>query len=887
MKNFFISYNRADRAWAEWIAWQLEHAGYSVVIQAWDFVPGSNFALEMDRAVAETERTVAVLSPDFLDSIYTAPEWGAAFANDPTGAARKLVPVRVCECEPAGMLAQIVRIDLVGMEDGEAARAKLLREIASGRQKPAEEPGFPGLPSPAFPGSSRPPTKRRRAALPRDPDYLFVNVPPMPTHFVGRDELLTEMVERLTSGTDSALSASGQGGVGKTTMAVAIAHDPAVHGYFADGVLWAGLGLSPDVMSALAAWGDALGVDATRYPEAAQRGQAIRNKIGLRRFLLVIDDAWQQDAAMLLKCGGPNCCHLLTTRDDGIAQVFAGESGKAKVPVLKEEPAFELLRQFAPRACSANPDAARRLARTVDGLPLALELLGAYLAPTSRSQFPELSDSAFAELADAGRRLELATKRLGDLRGEEVTLRATIRLSLEVLPLEAVSAFNSLGAFAPKPETFDLEATRFVTGSDARTIAVLVEKNLVEEDGQSLAFHQTVREVAFSDMPVGARERHAGHYISRVVAAGDAWRDIEKLYGQIKWAFDSVTADELPSFIEALAQYQRLRGLWADSIQWKERGLEAAENRQDNRSAAVLLNNIGLVYNSLGQREKALQYHEHALRIMQEVGDRSGEAATLNNIGLAYNKLGQREKALHYYERALPIQQEVSDRSGEASTLSNIGVVYNKLGQQEKALQYYERALPIQQEVGDRSGEAVTLSNIGVVYNTLGQQEKALQYFERARPIRQEVGDRSGEAVTLNNIGAIYDILGQQEKALQYYERAFPIMQEVGDRSGEAVMLNNIGGVYDTLGQRENALQYYERTLPIQQEVGDRSGEAVTRFNIAMILRRQGELERSVAELRRVVALDEIVQHPDLEKDRKVLAEVEAEWRTQQEQDRP
>ncbi|HEV3468792.1 MAG TPA: toll/interleukin-1 receptor domain-containing protein [Pyrinomonadaceae bacterium] len=63
-KAFFISFNRADRAWAEWIAWQLEAAGYTTVFQEWDFRPGGNFVLDMQRAMALAERTVAVLSPD-------------------------------------------------------------------------------------------------------------------------------------------------------------------------------------------------------------------------------------------------------------------------------------------------------------------------------------------------------------------------------------------------------------------------------------------------------------------------------------------------------------------------------------------------------------------------------------------------------------------------------------------------------------------------------------------------------------------------------------------------------------------------------------------------------------------------------------------------------
>src|SRR5439155_14243054 len=102
------SYRTIDQSWAEWIAWALEEAGYMTIIQAWDFRPGSNFALEMDQAAKEARRTVAVLSPDYLDSLYAQPEWAAAFAQDPTGAKHTLVPVRVRECDLKGLLSQVV-----------------------------------------------------------------------------------------------------------------------------------------------------------------------------------------------------------------------------------------------------------------------------------------------------------------------------------------------------------------------------------------------------------------------------------------------------------------------------------------------------------------------------------------------------------------------------------------------------------------------------------------------------------------------------------------------------------------------------------------------------------------------------------------------------------
>lgn len=141
--DFFVSYTGADERWAEWIAWQLERAGFVVVIQAWDFRPGNNFVVEMNRASAAARRTIVILSPASLSSGFVESEWATAFAQDPTGIHRKLVPVRVEECNIAGLLGQIVYVDLVGKTDAEAVR-ELLAGVEPGRSKPVAAPAFPG-----------------------------------------------------------------------------------------------------------------------------------------------------------------------------------------------------------------------------------------------------------------------------------------------------------------------------------------------------------------------------------------------------------------------------------------------------------------------------------------------------------------------------------------------------------------------------------------------------------------------------------------------------------------------------------------------------------------------------------------------------------------------
>ncbi|MEQ8468031.1 toll/interleukin-1 receptor domain-containing protein [Coleofasciculus sp. E1-EBD-02] len=142
MKDFFISYSGHDKQWAEWIAWTLEEAGYTVVLQEWDFRPGGIFPLYMDRAMPGTKKTIAVLSENYLQSKYTQSEWADAFARDPEGKARTLIPIRVGKCQPQGLLRITVYVDLVNLSQQEAETALLV--ALQERAKPTTKPTFPG-----------------------------------------------------------------------------------------------------------------------------------------------------------------------------------------------------------------------------------------------------------------------------------------------------------------------------------------------------------------------------------------------------------------------------------------------------------------------------------------------------------------------------------------------------------------------------------------------------------------------------------------------------------------------------------------------------------------------------------------------------------------------
>jgi TIR domain len=161
--DFFVSYTSADRAWAEWIAWQLEAEGYTVVVQAWDFAAGRDWAHEMRQATATAERVVAVLSAAYMRSAHGEAEWRAFYAKDPSGERGLLLPVRVDKVDPPGLLKTRIYVDLVD-QDAASAKAALLAAARGARGKPAAEPEFPGSPRPATSATEAPRFPRGAAA---------------------------------------------------------------------------------------------------------------------------------------------------------------------------------------------------------------------------------------------------------------------------------------------------------------------------------------------------------------------------------------------------------------------------------------------------------------------------------------------------------------------------------------------------------------------------------------------------------------------------------------------------------------------------------------------------------------------------------------------------
>ncbi|MBV7333608.1 hypothetical protein KFU94_36315 [Chloroflexi bacterium TSY] len=297
----------------------------------------------------------------------------------------------------------------------------------------------------------------------------------------------------------------GLPGVGKTTLAVELAHDPDVQEILVDGVLWVGLGRQPDVMAQLGRWATAVGISLHGIAElntVEERANAIHDAIGRRRLLLVVDDAWCSEEAAAFKVGGPNCAYLITTRLPEVAIQFAGNNYTV-VGELNEANSLALLTQLAPKIVKQEPDDALKLVQEVGGLPLGIILIGNYLCLKASCRHPRRIKDALKQLHNTEYRLRSISQPKSPLEhpglsfGTKISLEAVIAVSDEALDQPSQYTLRALSVFPPKPNTFSEEAALAVTGQTKDILDRLTDAGLLEYSGNGrYTLHQTIADYA-------------------------------------------------------------------------------------------------------------------------------------------------------------------------------------------------------------------------------------------------------------------------------------------------------------------------------------------------------------------------------------------------------
>jgi tetratricopeptide (TPR) repeat protein len=194
--------------------------------------------------------------------------------------------------------------------------------------------------------------------------------------------------------------------------------------------------------------------------------------------------------------------------------------------------------------------------------------------------------------------------------------------------------------------------------------------------------------------------------------------------------------------------------------------------------------------------DEEIRAYERASAEFKDRGDEKGAAKILGQLGILYHRRGEWDLAIKYYKKSMKIFETLEDQHGLAQTYNNLGNVYADKGEWDLAIKYCEKDMEISETLGDRHGLAQTYNNLGLVYTNKGEWDIAIEYYEKSVEIKEALGDQHGLAKTYNNLGLVYADKGEWDLAIEYYEKDMEISEALGDRHGVGITLSNIGKGY-------------------------------------------------------------------------------------------
>ena len=716
----------------------------------------------------------------------------------------------------------------------------------------------------------------RLASFLRTPQVPFMAPPRLPKGLVGRDELISCLRQRLCAGqAEQKLALHGLPGVGKSALAVEIAHDDAVRETFPDGVLWLGLGLNPDHAVLLSLLASALGLHMETYSALERfedRLQMVHGAIGSRRMIIVLDDVWKAGDALAFQLGGPNCATIITTRLPVVVQELSDYSGMA-VPELDRQESLELLEHYAPGVVQKRGAVLGDAVDHLGGIPLSLVIVGGYLRREAYAGQPRRLAEAIRKLRELKTWGELSApvrsldQRPGLDADQAVSLFGVIAMSEAVLDPAGQGMLKLLAYLPPKPATFHESVLLEASGADAAALDSLIDAGLVEAAGHDrLRVHGAIVQYARSQEPepvlqdriVRAVQRYLeGRQASLEVVAADA----PLVRAALDLALEEDLLSESASITHMHFHYQARMGLYARAVEMLDGVLKAIENQDMPAEKLQLMLDLGSACQRLGSYERAQAAYDGALRLAEHGGPAELVCAARQGQGSVAYSQGDFLKAEAQYRDALEVAEEAGLVQRQAGLVSNLGMLAVARGALEQARDLFERGLALARESGDENLMCMLLSNLGTTHARRREYASAEDAFSSGLELAEEDGDRAAQAALMTNLGTLAHEQGKPGEAEVHFKDALELARQMDDAARVCQLLANLAALSIKEGALDDAERMLKEGLAIAERIGHREHQILLIINLAEWFNVQANREEHSKTLADALCIAEAIGH--------------------------
>jgi predicted ATPase/DNA-binding SARP family transcriptional activator len=735
------------------------------------------------------------------------------------------------------------------------------------------------------------------------------NLPLQENSFVGREQELAWLVERLSEPAHRLTTLAGAGGAGKSRVALQAAN--ALVGAFQDGVWWVALAelttneddalVQESIATHLAR---ALGFSLTGSERPTQQ---VASYLRTKELLLVFDNAEHLPAAadlvrdLLRQC--PAVTVLVTSRtalelpSETILRIESLAAPQAATdPSALGYPAVQLFLERAKRQGLTQRLSSEELAAVVticqwvQGMPLGIELaanLAHHLSPTAILQRLRSTWTTGGTPAPGQERLH--------------SLRTMFESLWALLP---VAAQRLLGEMALFRGGFTLDALLAITGAQAETVAVLTQQALIQRpEPDRYTVHELMRQFAeekWAQSSQATINQHFSRYylilLCEVSGALDqpaaqprlyaVQRELENIRQAWRWAVVDNQFDLLSLSVTALADLFRFLGHTVEGKVLLNEALAqvrlwGTDAPAEIRLMAQLQIELAQMQTLLGEVEAASAGAQQALTLAQELADPALQVQSYLAWGEAIYHRGEysRVQALMehasrlaqslddprplirvlllldypvththtYLEQALALTETLDDLPLHARALRSMANAAMYQGQYQLASRYWLNVLQHTRETGNVVQEGALCNNLGEVFRQTGDYARAQHYFAHALTICEDRGMRPVCARIHEGLARLFYEMGNYEQGLRHIRTGLELSQEQGLVDTQAYLLNSLGNLQRSRGQYTLARSAYREAERHGQAVGWPGLHLESKVGLATVALAQGRCEEAVA----------------------------------------